>query len=407
MLGAIVGDIIGSVYEFNNTKDYNFHLFTPKSTYTDDTVMTCAVAKWLTINKTHSKEVLINCMQELGQKYPDAGYGGSFMDWLFKKNPQPYNSWGNGAGMRVSPVGLYANSLGEAMSLAKITAEVSHNHPEGIKGAQAIASAVYLAKQKKSKDEIRKYIADTFGYNLDRTIDDIRTSYSFDVSCMGSVPEAIVAFLDGHDFESTIRNAISIGGDSDTIGAMSGGIAQAAYGIPKAMSGYCYETLMPKLRHIVDKFESMLGIETQDKFNLERFVEAQKTDYSIALEEMKNGEKRSHWIWYIFPQLRGLGSSAYSFIYGLTDVEEAKAYLDHPLLSKRLREITTTLLSHQEESAEKLMGSSIDAAKLRSSMTLFDVASPNDVFNKVLSIFYDGKRDSQTLHLLKNRTYGN
>ncbi len=289
MLGAVVGDIVGSVYEFNNTKNYDFHLFTPKSTFTDDTVMTCAVAKWLTMDKAHGKETLVKCMQEIGQKYPDAGYGGNFVNWLFTENPQPYNSWGNGSGMRVSPVGYYANSLDEALALAKITAEVSHNHPEGIKGAQAIASAIYLVRNNKGKDEIRKYITDTFGYDLDRTIDEIRPSYSFDVSCMGSVPEAIIAFLDGHDFESTIRNAVSIGGDSDTIGAMAGGLAQAAYGIPKAMAGYCYETLTPSLRKILDDFEVMLGMETEDKFNLERFVEAQEVDYGIALDEMKMG----------------------------------------------------------------------------------------------------------------------
>lgn len=157
MFGAIVGDIVGSVYEFNNTKNYDFHLFTPKSTFTDDTVMTCAVDKWLTMDKAHGKETLVKCMQEIGQKYPDAGYGGNFVNWLFTENPQPYNSWGNGSGMRVSPVGYYANSLDEALALAKITAEVSHNHPEGIKGAQAIASAIYLVRNNKSKDEIRKY----------------------------------------------------------------------------------------------------------------------------------------------------------------------------------------------------------------------------------------------------------
>lgn len=268
-----MGDIVGSVYEFNNTKNYDFHLFTPKSTFTDDTVMTCAVAKWLTMDKAHGKETLVKCMQEIGLKYPDAGYGGNFLNWLFTENPQPYNSWGNGSGMRVSPVGYYANSLDEALVLAKTTAEVSHNHAEGIKGAQAIASAIYLVRNNKGKDEIRKYITDIFGYDLDRTIDEIRPSYSFDVSCMGSVPEAIIAFLDGHDFESTIRNAVSIGGDSDTIGAMAGGLAQAAYGVPKAMAGYCYETLTPSLRKILDEFEVMLGMETEDKFNLERFVE--------------------------------------------------------------------------------------------------------------------------------------
>lgn len=396
MLGAIVGDIVGSVYEFHNTKDYNFHMFTPGSRFTDDTVMTCAVAKWLTIDDSHDKNSLVDCMQELGRKYPDAGYGGRFFYWLFDDNPQPYNSWGNGSGMRVSPVGYYAKSLDDAMELAKITAEVTHNHPEGIKGAQAIASAVFLARQNTPKVEIKDYVTKTFGYDLDRTIEDIRPSYTYDVSCMGSAPEAIIAFLEGRDFEDTIRLAISIGGDSDTIGAMAGGIAQAVYGIPKSISGYCYETLTPELRKIVDDFEAKLCMKTEDPFNLERFVKAQELDYNTAYSEMEEGHKFSHWIWYIFPQLRGLGRSANSFIYGLADVEEAKSYLDHPLLGKRLRDITSVLLTHKDEDAEALMGSSIDAVKLRSCMTLFDAVSPNDIFYDVLDTFYHGKRDSRT-----------
>lgn len=402
MLGAIVGDIVGSVYEFHNTKDYNFHMFTPRSRFTDDTVMTCAVTKWLTTDDSHSKDSLVSCMQELGQKYPNAGYGGRFMNWLFLDNPQPYGSWGNGSGMRVSPVGYYAKSLDEAMELAKTSAEVTHNHPEGIKGAQAIASAVFLARQHTPKAEIKDYVAKTFGYDLDRTIGDIRPSYTYDVSCMGSVPEAVIAFLEGKDFEDTVRLAVSIGGDSDTIGAMAGGIAQAAYGIPESIAGYCYETLTPELRKIMDDFEAKFCMKTEDPFNLERFVMMQESEYSIAYGEMEEGHKLSHWIWYIFPQLRGLGSSADSFIFGLADAEEAKSYLDHPLLGKRLRDIASVLLTHRDEDAETLMGSSIDAVKLRSSMTLFDAASPDDVFNDVLDAFYQGKRDSRTLNMLSH-----
>ena len=268
MLGAIIGDVVGSVYEFNNTKDYNFHMLTPRSKFTDDTVMTLGVAKWLTEDNTHSHKFLVKCMQELGQKYPWAGYGGNFKRWLIQRDPKPYNSWGNGSGMRVSPVGFYARSLDEALELAKISAEVTHNHPGGIKGAQTIAAAVFLTRQGKSKEKLREYIEATFGYGLHRTIDEIRPGYTYDVSCMGSVPEAIIAYLDSHDFESAIRNAVSIGGDSDTIGAMAGATAQAAYEMPKALAGYCYGLLTPTLRYILDNFERKIGKTTDDPFNL-------------------------------------------------------------------------------------------------------------------------------------------
>ena len=198
MLGALVGDIIGSVYEFRNTKSTDFELFCGASNYTDDSVMTLAVAKWLLEDKAHTIHYLIYCMQELGNNHPYAGYGGRFAGWLCEEKPQPYNSWGNGAGMRVSPVGLYAKTLDEALALAAITASVSHNHPEGVKGAQAIATSVFLSKQGKSKKEIKEYVEQTFGYNLYRSIAEIRPNYSFDVSCQGSVPEAIIAFLEGN-----------------------------------------------------------------------------------------------------------------------------------------------------------------------------------------------------------------
>ena len=403
MLGAIIGDIVGSVYESNNTKDYNFHLLTSRSRFTDDTVMTLAVAKWLTEDGEHTHEHLVKCMREMGLKYSWAGYGSKFKRWLIKRDPKPYNSWGNGSGMRVSPVGLYAHSLDECLELAKISAEVTHNHPEGIKGAQAIAASIFLSRQEKSKEEIRTYIEDTFGYDLHRTIDCIRPDYTFDVSCMGSVPEAIIAFMDSHDFESAIRNAVSIGGDSDTIAAMAGGIAQVAYGLPKALSGYCYGLLTPELRHILDDFEKKLEMTKSDPFNLERFVKMQEYDYAAALNEMKRGHKESHWIWYVFPQLRGFGHSSNSWIYGIADIDEAKAYLSHPILGKRLREITTALLPHKEKNVDQLMGSHVDGTKLLSSMTLFDAVSPNDIFAQVLTTFFNGKRDNRTLNKINGK----
>lgn len=259
MLGALVGDIIGSVYEFRNTKSTDFELFCGASNYTDDSVMTLAVAKWLLEDKAHTIHYLIYCMQELGNNHPYAGYGGRFAGWLCEEKPQPYNSWGNGAGMRVSPVGLYAKTLDEALALAAITASVSHNHPEGVKGAQAIATSVFLSKQGKSKKEIKEYVEQTFGYNLYRSIAEIRPNYSFDVSCQGSVPEAIIAFLEGNSFEEVIRLAISIGGDSDTIGAMAGAIAACRYPIPDEIAERCDSILTEDLREIKNKFVDLIN----------------------------------------------------------------------------------------------------------------------------------------------------
>lgn len=400
MLGAIVGDIIGSAYEFKNTKRKEFHLFTPKSKFTDDTVMTLAVARWLCDDKEHCKATLVQRMQELGRRYPTAGYAGSFMRWLYNPEPQPYNSYGNGSAMRVSPVAFYAHSLQEALGLAKISAEVTHNHPEGIKGAQAIASSIYLARHGATKREIKSYVEENFHYDLSRQLDDIRPTYSYDMSCQNTVPQALLVFLEGANFEDVIRSAVSIGGDSDTIAAMAGGIAQAFYVIPKKLSSYCYALLTPELRGVLNDFEDLLGCREADPFNIERFIEAQNTSntYRQALAEMQQGHKQTHWIWFIFPQLKGFGHSAYSQYYGLADTDEARTYLAHPLLNERLRTITKAVLQHDNMDVKRVMGSSIDAVKLKSSMTLFDVVCPNDIFEEVLKTFYGGERDSLTLN---------
>ena len=400
MLGAIVGDIIGSAYEFNNTKRKEFHLFTPRSKFTDDTVMTLAVARWLCGDKEHRKETLVRHMQELGRRYPTAGYGGSFMRWLYNPEPQPYNSYGNGSAMRVSPVAFYAHSLQDALGLAKRSAEVTHNHSEGIKGAQAIASSIYLARHGATKREIKSYVEEQFHYDLSRQLDDIRPTYSYDMSCQNTVPQALLAFLEGANFEDVIRSAVSIGGDSDTIAAMAGGIAQAFYVIPKKLSSYCYALLTPELRGVLNDFEDLLGCREADPFNIERFIEAQNTSntYRQALAEMQQGHKQTHWIWFIFPQLKGFGHSAYSQYYGVADTDEARTYLAHPLLNERLRTITKVVLLHGNMEVKRIMGSSIDAVKLKSSMTLFDVVCPNDIFEEVLKTFYGRERDSLTLN---------
>lgn len=275
MLGAIAGDIIGSVYEFTGQKRYDFEMLPKGSRFTDDSVMTVAIAHWLSHcdedgNTDHSKEHLIGTMQMLGHKYPYAGYGGSFNTWLWCENPQPYNSWGNGAAMRVSPVGLYADTLDEALELAKISAEVSHNHPEGIKGAQAVASAVWMAKHGHTKDEIRDYITEIFHYDLTRNVDDIRLGYKWDVSCQGSVPESIICFLEGKDFEDVVRLAVSLGGDADTMACIAGSIAACIYPIPECIENECKKILPPLLYNYMQMFEGYIehGREINRPLNL-------------------------------------------------------------------------------------------------------------------------------------------
>ena len=231
MYGAMIGDIVGSRYEFIEMKEKSFTpLFSGRCSITDDTVMTAAVASALILSEENSKpfqEVLIGEMQRYGREYPHAGYGGMFARWLASDNPKPYGSYGNGSAMRVSPCGLWATSLEEALKLAKLSAEVTHNHREGICGAQAVAGAVYMAKAGASKEEIRKFVSQY--YDLHRTVDQIRPGYHFEVSCQKSVPEALTAFLESENFEDAIRLAVSLGGDSDTQGAIAGSVAWTFY----------------------------------------------------------------------------------------------------------------------------------------------------------------------------------
>ncbi|MDR2177467.1 MAG: ADP-ribosylglycohydrolase family protein [Treponema sp.] len=250
VIGAIAGDIIGSVYEWHNVKTVDFDLFCHKSTFTDDSVLTLATMDAILNQKNYAENY-----QLFGRNYPHRGYGGHFHSWIHSKNPEPYNSWGNGSAMRVSPVGWYGNSVEEVMAEAQKSAEVTHNHPEGIKGAQSTAIAIYLARKGKSKDEIKTFIMDTFQYDLERKIEDIRPDYKFDVSCQGSVPEAIIAFFESTDFENAIRLAISIGGDSDTIACITGGIAEAYYQeIPDNIIENVLKILPKELVKIVEDF---------------------------------------------------------------------------------------------------------------------------------------------------------
>ena len=261
IIGAIIGDIVGSRFEFNNYRSTDFEFLNDKCFFTDDSVMTIAVADWVT-KKSQTDRHLALYLREWGRKYPNRGYGGMFLRWLLSKElSSPYNSFGNGSAMRVSPCGFYAQSLDEALFLAKQSAEVTHNHPEGIKGAQSVAAAIYLAKTGSTKAIIKEYIENNFGYDLSRTCDEIRRVYKFNETCQETCPEAIIAFLESHDYESAIRLGISIGGDSDTIGAITGGIASAYYGIPDSIIEEVKRFIPFEFIDIVEKFENSMNTE--------------------------------------------------------------------------------------------------------------------------------------------------
>ena len=278
MLGAIVGDTVGSIYEFNNTKDYNFDMFSPRSGYTDDSIMTMAVAYWLLKDPEHKYETLEEAMVMFAKNCPcpNGGYGEMFYIWLFMPwslkeicpkafeddyepkynspmNRVAYNSWGNGSAMRVSAVGWFFKTLEETERVAKIAAEITHNHPEGIKGAQATAAAIWMARNGKTKLEIKSYIETTYGYDLDRTWEYLNLRYGWKSSCQETVPEAIIAFLESNSYEDAIRKAVSMGGDSDTLACITGGIAEAYYReIPSEMIEATQRVFPPIFNKILD-----------------------------------------------------------------------------------------------------------------------------------------------------------
>ena len=260
MIGSIVGDIVGSIYEFGNIKTKDFEFFSERGSYTDDSILTFATADWL----LHGGDVAhYYSRYGVENPWPMGGYGGGFRSWLVRSARQndlrPYNSCGNGSAMRVGPVGWACNSKEEVLAKAKESAECTHDHPEGIKGAQATALAIMMARQGCDKEEIRSEIEKDFDYNLQFTCDEIRPTYTWGGTCQDSVPQAIVAFLDGTDFEDSIRNAISIGGDSDTIGCITGSIAEAYYGVPQDIRNRAMEYLPEQFKKILSDFELQYG----------------------------------------------------------------------------------------------------------------------------------------------------
>ena len=261
MYGAILGDMIGSPYEFDmGSKSKEFPLFSERSTFTDDTVMTLAVADAFCDIQPDAdvawiKTRLVESMHRYGEMYPDAGYGGRFAMWLFLEGNEPYNSWGNGSAMRVSSVAWIYDDLETVRTMARVSAEVTHNHPEGIKGAEATASAIFLARTGKSKSEIKAYVEEAFGYDLSRTCDEIRPNYHHVESCQETVPEAITAFLEGESFEDVIRTAVSLGGDCDTLTCIAGSIAEAFYGVSEELKMECRSRLPAQLLKVLLRFD--------------------------------------------------------------------------------------------------------------------------------------------------------
>lgn len=251
MIGAIVGDIIGSVYEGVPVKTENFDFFAPGTTYTDDTILTIAIADAILHHKDYEK-----MLRKYGRRYPDAGYGKMFSQWLVSSKPEPYNSWGNGSAMRVSPIGFAFNSKIEVLEQARKSAVITHSHPEGIKGAESVALAIYLARTGYGKEEIKHETQNLFRYDLDRHLDDIRDDYKYSLAARDSVPEAILAFLQSEDYEDAIRKSISLGGDADTMACITGGIAQAYYKfVPVELISEAMEYLPDKFIGIIDDFD--------------------------------------------------------------------------------------------------------------------------------------------------------
>ena len=264
MLGAVVGDIIGSAYEFGGIKTTDFPLFSDASRFTDDTVIVLSVARALMGCMSHYGDrttdesftaFMKSSMRKIGRKFPDAGYGRGFNGWLFAKHPRPYESWGNLAAVRATPIAWAFDDLESVENFAKLSAELTHTHPEAVRGAQSMAGAVFLARTGHTKGDIRSYITGKYGYDLSRSIDAIRPEYAYSSACPRSVPEAFTAFLEGQSFEEVIRLAVSLGGDSDTLAAMSGAIAEPFYGIPTLIQVEAFGRLHRSLQYIAEKWE--------------------------------------------------------------------------------------------------------------------------------------------------------
>lgn len=364
MLGALIGDIAGSRFEWNNTKTKEFELLSSlhRCRPTDDSIMSLAIAKAILSCKndySQLEQLAVSSMQELGRKYPHAGYGGKFHKWIYEDNPQPYNSFGNGAAMRVSPCGFAASTLDEALALAQAVTKTTHNHPEGMKAAEAVASAIFLARNGKGLLEIRDYIESKY-YRINFTLDSIRPTYSFDVTCQGSVPQAFEAFFESTGFEDAVRNAISIGGDSDTIAAITGGMAEAYYGIPSQLRKNALTFLDKTQLDILNAFEARYGmiVEKTIRSNVVRPISFTPTPNSESenlqqsmFEAMDAADAAEHST--DTSSRETTANQLYSFLYedcnilrGPIDQDDYKSYVIPILFLKRLSDV------YDEETAE-------------------------------------------------------
>jgi len=426
MLGAIAGDVVGSAYEFHNTKDYRFEMFPKGASFTDDSVMTLAVAQWLMEDGDCTLQGLEDCLVRFAQENssPKGDYGGMFRDWLFypeiiarrfagQESPyesrtgrRPYGSWGNGSAMRVAPVGWACKTLEETERVAALSASVTHNHPEGVKGAQATAAAIFLARTGKSKEEIRTYVEDTYGYDLHRTWDDLHMAYGWDSSCQGTVPEAIIAFLDSADYEDAVRKAVSMGGDSDTLACITGGIAEAFYmGVPGRIAWRVLDLLPEKYVDLIGAFfrkycYANLEWSARNGAPAARFLTPlvgwgwQRT----LLENMRDGKPAGEGVLAFIPhRCVDSGGSFKEEYYGLDSVFNGWEYLADGKLSALLEGAVHSVLRREGEDILGILGDAGAVERFHSCMTIMDCASPGGVWSEVLERFFGGKKHQRTM----------
>lgn len=403
MLGAIIGDIVGSRFERHNIKTKEFEFLTYRCEPTDDSIMSLAIAKALLEAQKEGSDLgatAVKCMQEVGRPYPHCGYGGHFRQWIYSDNPQPYNSYGNGSAMRVSACGFAASSLEEAIELSRKVTEVTHNHPEGIKGAEAAAVAIYLARTGRSLLEIQDYINKHY-YKIDFKLDDIREAYDFDVSCQGSVPQALEAFFESTSFEDAIRNAISIGGDSDTIAAITGGIAEAYYGIPTALRDHALTFLDERLLNILAEFESKYPSKVEITTNATSYTIASRGEVpagkdrsemlNAAHEQGKKTEKSiQKEVVETSPQLlfRKLYAAA-SILHGHVEKAAYRTYLIPLLFFKRISDVydeeTAEAVALYGEDGAKFMGEDAHTFKIPDGYHWNDIRNATENVGKVIA----------------------
>ncbi len=395
MYGAIIGDIVGSKYEFHNIHTTDFAFCDNRSYFTDDTVCTIAVLDWLMNCKEKDSKSITEYMQHWTRKYPDAGYGGRFYNWVFSNNPMPYGSYGNGAAMRVSAIAWYAKSDKEAEKLCKTATEITHNHPEGIKGALTLVKCMRMALAGESMREIQRYAISQYPEIADFDYEMLRQTYEFNETCQDTVPQALYCFFISHGYEDCIRKCISIGGDSDTLAAISGALAEAYWGIPEHYVEFFRTKLDKEMVELLDKFYRDTYYCTDGPHVL-RFVEAYERYFQQALEEISSGRKRSHWMWYIFPQLKGLGSSHNAEYYGLNGARHASACYNNTIFGGNLEYAFRVIYDLKETDITKVFPYP-DYKKLKSCATLFYLLTRSEIFKKVLDKYFNGDMCHDTM----------